>query len=189
MRKPRVGSLLVSRPPLLDPNFRQTVILLFRHEAEEGSMGIVINRQRDIKVAETLGKIDGAQGRSDRLWFGGPVQPNAFWVLHRRPNVEDRGLEVTPGVFLGGSPDLLRELMLTTPIDPAPSIFRVVQGYAGWGKGQLMREIQEGAWLVADADGELIFGLESTEVWEEILTRAQIPFRLPPDTLRNARRN
>src|SRR5688572_31960282 len=39
MRKPKAGSLLVSRAPLLDPNFRRTVILLFRHDAEEGSMG------------------------------------------------------------------------------------------------------------------------------------------------------
>src|SRR5688572_29870184 len=166
MRKPKAGSLLVSRAPLLDPNFRRTVILLFRHDAEEGSMGIVINRERDIKVAETLAKIDGAQGRSDHLWFGGPVQPNAFWVLHRRPDVPDRGLEVASGVYLGGSPQLLRDLLLTTKVDPAPSIFRVVQGYAGWGKGQLMQEIAEGAWLVADADADLIFGSESQDLWE-----------------------
>src|SRR5688572_5608875 len=140
MRKPKAGSLLVSRAPLLDPNFRRSVILLFRHDDTEGSMGIVINRQRDVKVAETLGKIDAAHGRSDRLWFGGPVQPNAFWVLHRRADVGDRGLEVTPGVYLGGSPQLLRELMLTTVVNPAPKIFRVVQGYAGWGKGQLLQE-------------------------------------------------
>jgi putative transcriptional regulator len=189
MRAPRSGSLLVSRPPLLDPNFRRTVVLLFRHEAEEGSMGIVINRERDVKVAETLGKIAGIQGRSDHLWFGGPVQPNAFWVLHRRSDVEDRGLEVAPGVYLGGSPELLRALMVTTAPNPAPSIFRVVQGYSGWGKGQLEREIAEGAWRVAEAEPDLMFGTASDDLWEEVLTRAQIPFRLPLDALRNARHN
>src|SRR5262245_38534211 len=109
MRTPQAGSLLVSRPELLDPNFRRTVVLIFRHDPEEGSMGIIVNRERKVTIADTLGQIQGAQSRTDRVWFGGPVQPNAFWVLHRQARASDRGLEVSPGVFLGGSPGLLRE--------------------------------------------------------------------------------
>jgi putative transcriptional regulator len=189
MRRPTPGALLVSRPVLLDPNFKQTVVLLFKHDAGEGSMGIVINRCGDVGVADALGQIDGAKGRTDRIWFGGPVQPNAIWVLHRRPDMDERGIEVSPGVFLGGSPKLLRDLLLTTAIDPAPSIFRVVQGYSGWGKGQLAQEIAEGAWRVADADADVMFGIEPDDLWEDVLTRAQLPFRLPADTLRNSRLN
>lgn len=189
MRTPKAGSLLVSRTQLVDPNFRRTVILLFRHEEDEGSMGIVINRARDVKVSETLSKIDGAEGRSDRLWFGGPVQPNAFWVLHQRGDMDERGLEVAPRIYLGGSPTLLRELLQTTAVDPAPGIFRVVQGYAGWGKGQLATEMNDGAWFVADADGDLIFQTDADDLWEDVLTRAQLPFKLPTHTLRNARFN
>jgi putative transcriptional regulator len=189
MRTPKAGSLLVSRPELLDPNFRRSVVLIFRHDPEEGSMGIIVNRERKVTIADTLGQIQGAQSRADRVWFGGPVQPSAFWVLHRQPRASDRGLEVSPGVFLGGSPGLLRELMATTQPNPAPSVFRVVQGYAGWGKGQLAQEIGEGAWLVAEHDRDVMFGSASSDLWEEMLMRAQFPFRLPPDAIRNAVRN
>jgi putative transcriptional regulator len=188
MRSPRPGSLLVARPALQDPNFRHAVILLFRHEEKEGSMGLIVNRPSAVKVSGSVGDLEGVE-RDDRLWIGGPVQQNSVWLLHSRLDLDDRGLEVVPGLFLGGSPVLLRDLMCTTGIDPAPGIFRVVRGYAGWGEGQLAREIAEGAWRVADADADLILHTEAEELWDDVLTRAQLTFRLPPDTLRKAKFN
>jgi putative transcriptional regulator len=189
MRKPQQGSLLVARPALLDPNFRHAVILLFRHEDESGSMGLIVNRPSKLKVASSVGSMAGAEKRDDRLWIGGPVQQNSVWVLHRRPDLDDRGIEVVPGLFLGGSPALLRDLLLTTGVNPAPTVFRVVRGYAGWGEGQLKSEIDEGAWRVTDAVPEIIFGAEAEDLWDDVLTRAQLPFALPHDALRNARHN
>ncbi len=183
------GSLLVSRPPLVEPPFRHTVVLLFQHEAKVGSMGIVVNRCSSMRVADLVDKIEGLNGREDKLWIGGPVQPNAVWVLHRRDDVQDSGHLVAPGVYLGGSPALLRELMQTTPANPAPGVFRVVKGYAGWGAGQLAAEIRDGAWRVTEADGDVIFGAEADVLWDDVLTRAQLPFKLPADSLRNARHN
>jgi putative transcriptional regulator len=186
MRQPRPGTLLVARPVLQDPNFRQAVVLLFQHEEAAGSMGLILNRPSRDKVS-TIGSITGVAARDDRLWIGGPVQENSVWVLHRRADLGDRRPEVVPGMFLGGSPKLLRSLLLTTTVNPAPGIFRVVRGYSGWGEGQLRAEIEQGAWRVADADPELIFGTESEDLWDDVLTRAQLPFNLPPDSLRNAR--
>jgi putative transcriptional regulator len=189
MPKLRSGVLLVARPSLVDQNFRHAVVLLFRHESEAGSMGLIVNRKSSVKLAGSLGNVSGATGRDDRVWIGGPVQQNSVWVLHRRSDVDDRGLEVVPGIYLGGSPQLLRALLTTTPVNPAPGVFRVVQGYAGWGEGQLQNEIKEGAWRIADPDPDLVFGTEADDLWDDVLTRAQLPFRLPPDTLRNARHN
>lgn len=189
MPKLRSGVLLVARPSLVDDNFRHSVILLFRHESKAGSMGLIVNRRSRLSLAKTLGNVTGATGREDRLWIGGPVQQNSVWVLHRRPDVDDRGLEVVPGIYLGGSPQLLRELLTTTPVNPAPAVFRVVQGYAGWGEGQLKHEIDEGAWRIAEPDPDVVFGAEADDLWDDVLTRAQLPFRLPADVLRNARWN
>jgi putative transcriptional regulator len=188
MRKPRTGCLLVARPALIDPNFRHAVILLFRHEEKEGSMGLIVNRPSTIRVSGAVGDV-AASNRSDRLWIGGPVQQNSVWLLHSREDVDDRGLEVVPGLFLGGSPSLLRGLMASTGADPAPGVFRVVRGYAGWGEGQLAHEISEGAWRVAEADADLILQTDPEDLWDDVLTRAQISFRLPPDTLRKAKHN
>jgi putative transcriptional regulator len=188
MRKPRSGCLLVARPALIDPNFRHAVILLFRHQEKEGSMGLIVNRPSTVKVAGSVGDLADLR-REDRLWIGGPVQQNSVWLLHGRNDVDERGLEVVPGLFLGGSPILLRDLMCTTGDDPAPGVFRVVRGYAGWGGGQLSREIAEGAWRVADADADLILHTDADELWNDVMTRAQLSFRLPSDTLRKAKLN
>jgi putative transcriptional regulator len=188
MRKPRSGCLLVARPALQDANFRHAVILLFRHEEKAGSMGLIVNRPSAVRVAGSVGDLSGVK-RDDRLWIGGPVQQNSVWLLHRRQDVDERGLEVIPGLYLGGSPVLLRDLMRTTGADPAPGIFRVVRGYAGWGGGQLSHEIAEGAWRVADADGGLIMDTEPEDLWDDVLTRAQLSWSLPSDTLRKAKHN
>jgi hypothetical protein len=42
---------------------------------------------------------------------------------------------------------------------------------------------------VAEAESDLIFGIESADLWEDVLTRAQLPFRIPTDAIRNARHN
>ena len=38
------GKLLVAKRSLQDPNFSQTVILLVEHSAEEGTVGLILNR-------------------------------------------------------------------------------------------------------------------------------------------------
>ena len=45
------GALLISQPFLGDPNFERTVVLLCRHEADEGSFGLVLNRAASLTRA------------------------------------------------------------------------------------------------------------------------------------------
>ena len=54
--------LLIAMPQLIDPNFNRSVVLMIEHE-EQGSFGLVINRQTDAEVAELLRGIDVD-------WFG-----------------------------------------------------------------------------------------------------------------------
>jgi putative transcriptional regulator len=41
----------------------------------------------------------------------------------------------------------------------------MVLGYAGWGPGQLDREIQEGSWLPVDLDPGLVFDIPFEDRW------------------------
>jgi len=183
------GKLLVARPSLLDPNFRRTVVLVFQHGAAFGTMGVVVNRPTAKKLRDVVEQIEGVHGRDDVLWNGGPVQPNAVWVLHRRADLDDKGEEVAPGMFLGGSPKLLTALLRSTPANPAPVVFRTLRGYAGWAPGQLAREVREGAWRVLDADPDVLFGAEGDPLWDEALVRAQLPFKPAAHVLRHAHLN
>ena len=42
-------------------------------------------------------------------------------------------------------------------------------GYSGWGAGQIERELQDNAWIVADADEALIFDTDLDGKWVKAL--------------------
>ena len=48
---------------------------------------------------------------------------------------------------------------------------RVLVGYAGWGPGQLDKELAESAWLTTEVDAGLIFGVRPEEMWETAIRR------------------
>jgi putative transcriptional regulator len=154
-------TLLVSMPQLLDPNFARTVILLCEHSAD-GAFGLVVNRPTDTPAAEAV-HLDPppATKGSTRLWVGGPVEPQRGWILMPAAPPEGEGLEVTDGVFLSTSLDVLRSVIET---DDARS--RVLTGYAGWGPGQLDEELAQSAWLTADVTPQLVFDTASAAMWE-----------------------
>ena len=47
--------------------------------------------------------------------------------------------------------------------------FHCYSGYAGWGPGQLEREIGEGTWLVSAADPKLVLEARPEDVWSRSL--------------------
>jgi putative transcriptional regulator len=44
-------------------------------------------------------------------------------------------------------------------------------GYAGWGPGQVERELQENVWLICDPDEELLFGADHELKWSQALAK------------------
>ncbi len=68
------GVLLVASPSLLDPNFRQTVILICDH-GSAGTLGLVLNRPTNLLLSEALSDVPSLQGTAHLLFAGGPVQP------------------------------------------------------------------------------------------------------------------
>jgi putative transcriptional regulator len=47
----------------------------------------------------------------------------------------------------------------------------VALGYAGWGPGQLEREIAQNGWLTVDAAAELVFDTADAVKWDAALRR------------------
>ena len=43
---PQTGSLLISEPFMIDPNFKRSVVLLSEH-TEEGTLGYVLNQKSE----------------------------------------------------------------------------------------------------------------------------------------------
>lgn len=154
-------------PQMADPNFARTVVLLCEY-TDQGAFGLVVNRQmsepawRLIKTEPPV-RIDPEL----RLWVGGPVEPQRTWVLMREAQGPDEDQqEISPGVVLSVSHELTLQL-LQAPSSRA----RVLIGYAGWGPGQLDKEIAASAWLTMDVDSTLIFGVPPDQMWEAAIRR------------------
>ena len=47
-------------------------------------------------------------------------------------------------------------------------------GYAGWGPGQLEKEIAENSWLFTDADESLVFSKDLDGKWASVLAEMGI---------------
>jgi putative transcriptional regulator len=161
-------SLLVAMPQLLDPNFHRTVVLLVHHDPT-GSFGVVLNRTTEIRAERLCESIDIAwRGDPDaEICWGGPVQPQTGWVLFAHaPELAtlDDVREVAPGLHFAGSLEVLRRVA-----EQPPDAMRLLLGYAGWGPGQLENELAEGAWLLAPAEGRVVFEVPSDEMWTYVV--------------------
>ncbi len=162
-------TLLVAMPQLQDENFNKTVVLLCEHR-EEGAMGLVLNRETDT-LASTIVQLEPPleQDNGMPVWIGGPVDPARGWLLVA-DDLGD-GIEVSPGLYLSASRDLLRRIL------QAPDLrhrSRFLVGYAGWGPRQLDGELAASAWLTVPVDKELMFDTPSDELWEVAIRKLGI---------------
>jgi putative transcriptional regulator len=160
------GVFLVAAHRLLDPRFSQTVILLTQH-GPQGAMGVIINRPTEHRLSDLLPEIEALQGRSDRLFFGGPVGVNAIVVLLQ--SAEEVELEHTERVFgdvyFSGSPEAFAYIVGREKEGEA---IRGYAGYAGWAPGQLEGEIARGDWSILGADASTVFRKEPSTLWKEL---------------------
>jgi putative transcriptional regulator len=150
---------------VVDPNFRRTVVLMLHHVENEGAFGLVLNRSTEVSVASLCESIDLPWNGDDDLQvdWGGPVQPDHGWVLLGADAADSDELEeVTRGIRFSRSQNVLRDAAAHPPRQ-----MRVFLGYAGWGAGQLEREIAEGSWLVVPVVERLVFETPREALWTE----------------------
>lgn len=161
------GILLVARPELGDPNFRETVVLVTRH-AHGGAVGVILNRPTVVPLRQLFPATESLKGRPDVVFHGGPVSAATLVVVFRAAAPPPNALRVLDDVYMSLDPELLDRLVGRSPL---PEL-RVHAGYAGWAPGQLEAEIHRGAWHVLDADAETIFQADPATMWRTLLRRA-----------------
>lgn len=135
------GKLLVANERLVDPNFRETVVLLLEYDAD-GALGVVINRPTDVKLALLLPDVEELRERSETVFLGGPVGRDRMLLLVRTGgDAPEESQRIFDDVFVTASLDVLRRVIR----DPGPrDRFRAFVGFAGWAPRQLDDEIARG---------------------------------------------
>ena len=172
---PLAPGFLIASPPLGDPNFERTLVLLAMH-GEEGALGFVVNRAASMNLGELLtfaGYGDALPKDRSSVYVGGPVQPSSGWVIALDPGINaDEGGVIAIGdrVRISSSRSALealaKDLAAREPGTPDPKRRTVVLGYSGWGPGQLESEIATGSWLPAPFDEGVLFDVALSERWE-----------------------
>jgi putative transcriptional regulator len=159
--------LLIASPQLSDPFFEGTVILLCQHD-ENGALGLVVNRTTSLSVQtviEQLGIRLNEDFEAHHVSWGGPVEPGAGFIVYRGVVPGDEGWNVAERLAVSPSRERLVEAL------GQPDPFLLCLGYAGWGPGQLDREIALGSWLVADVEPEIVLDVEAEERYRRALAQ------------------
>lgn len=153
--------LLIAVPQLLDPNFRQSVVLLLEKN-DDGALGVIVNQESTLLLSDLCQdhSIPYAGAPGKRVRTGGPVHPDQGLVLYGAEHEDPEGREVVDGLCVSASRETLTRLC-----DRPDGRFHCYSGYAGWGPEQLDREISEGSWIVAPADAGLVLDAPTDEVW------------------------
>ncbi len=160
-----VGRLLVAAPPLHDPNFFRTVVLLLDHD-DHGALGLVLNRPGELVASDVVPRLAPLLEEDALLYVGGPVQQDGVIGL----------AEYRDPAALGAAPVVGPVGVLDADLDPdelteAVARVRAFQGYAGWGPGQLEAELAEEAWILAPAHASDAFDDAPGTLWRRALER------------------
>lgn len=167
------GRLLIATPAMGDPRFKDAVIYVCSHD-RSGAMGIVINKQvvksgGALQLSDMLANI-GIEGdvrvADTPVLEGGPVDIDRGFVLHSADYFKtDTSLKLSDTLSLTSTKDVLEALVN----DEAPERAMLAVGYSGWSAGQIERELQDNAWIVADAEDALIFDTDLDGKWVRAL--------------------
>jgi len=166
------GQLLLDNGRLQGSFFHRTVILICQHDAE-GALGLVLNKATGNQVGEALVAKLPETLKTQPLFLGGPVQPQALSFLHTDSFIPDAN--VMPNLNLDHSLDSLVEL--GDSYSPTRQL-KVFAGYAGWSAGQLDDEMKRDTWLTHTASLDLVFHAKPEKLWPQILAAKGWKYKL-----------
>ncbi|MSP24757.1 MAG: YqgE/AlgH family protein [Myxococcales bacterium] len=163
---------LIASPPLGDPNFDRTVVLLAAHD-EDGALGFVVNRVAPLTVGELFGHAgyEGCGHDASPVWLGGPVQPRSGWLVIEDGRMRgDAVIPLGPRLRVTSSREAFDKVARQLAAQPDNAAKRaprrmVVLGYSGWGRSQLENEIGRGSWLPTPLDASILFDVAPADRW------------------------
>jgi putative AlgH/UPF0301 family transcriptional regulator len=167
-----VGKLLVASRDLGDPIFAKAVVLLVRYDSD-GVMGLMLNRRTDIPLSRVLEEYQGARGRSDQVYLGGPLQTPVLFALLQSAAKPDGAERIFDSIYLISKKALFEQIISTRP---DPGVFHVYMGYVGWNPDQLRKEVQLGAWFIFQGDAKTVFNSDPDSLWPQMIQKTELEF-------------
>jgi len=161
------NQLLIAMPTLADTNFSHTVSFLCQHN-QEGALAIVINRPTGMTLAsifDQMGiKTSSQKVQQTPVFAGGPVQQERGFIIHTKESATwDSSISISDTTSLTSSRDILEAIAQ----NEGPKDYLIALGYAGWGAGQLEKEILSNAWLNTPYQQDILYNTPVKNRWIE----------------------
>jgi len=176
---------LIAMPAMADPFFARTLTYICEHN-DQGALGLVVNRPIEMSLRALFEQIDVPLEAPNLIrlpvHFGGPVQVDRGFVLHRPVGQWQSTLTVQDGIALTTSKDILQ----AAGRGEGPEQILVTLGYAGWAPGQLEHELGQNAWLTVGAKPDVIFELPPEERLAAAMELLGVDFASLSDTAGHA---
>ena len=154
--------LLISSPQMRDASFTRTVVFVWYHD-EDGAVGVILNRELDHPISDVLDDAAVEDYAGATVLWGGPVDGTQGTVVTRA------GVDANDGWPLRDGLSVTRNLTALLRLIDAREDLLLCLGYAGWGAGQLDRELERGDWLYTDATDALLFDTPRDALYETAL--------------------
>lgn len=155
---------LIAMPSFKAPEFEHSVIYLCEHHVQ-GTVGLIINRPMEypLKLVFDQLNIVPEQDLQNKhpLLFGGPIQQERGFVIHRQPGKWHSSLHLRDEVTVTTSNDIIRAIA----VNKGPKDALVALGYAGWTEKQFEKELKDNLWLVCPFRSELLYEVPFVERW------------------------
>jgi len=170
------GQFLVAAPTMPDGRFSESVILMLDHN-DKGAFGLIVNKSLGQGPLGALLKgfelnVDEAAAQTDiRFYYGGPVDRGSMFVLHSTDYTGPKTRNIAGVAGMTMDLDVLQALAK----GEGPAELLLVLGYAGWGPGQLEREMSRGDWITAPVDPELLFDDDLESKWQRVSDAVGVP--------------
>ena len=109
--------MLIAMPTLQDPNFKKTVIYVCEHHVQ-GTVGLIINRPMQFPLGVVFDQLHIEPVSTEQnklpLLFGGPLQPERGFVIHRPFGGWRSSLALRDDVTVTTSSDIIRAIAQAT---------------------------------------------------------------------------
>ena len=174
------GSFLISTPKMPDPRFAEQVVYLCAHN-HEGAMGVVVNRPEPALSVEDIllgANLPIPESGLPPVHVGGPVELESVFLIYSADYRAKHQIEISPTLALSREFKVLEDIAHGR----GPSSFLLFLGYAGWGPGQLEKELLEEGWLVVPGDDSIIFDVPDEEKWQRAAAQYGIDIASYDDT-------
>lgn len=166
------GKILVSPPKSHDGIFSRSVVFI-AVDNSEGSWGLMVNKPTEKITLEMVMKSAGVfSNKTDKIFFGGPVQTQRVHIIHTLDWSVNSTLVVTKDIGITNDIAILSAIAM----DKGPALFRVCLGVSSWAPDQLKDEYYaepprkpENSWLDGPATIETVFHLSEEDQWQQAI--------------------